>query len=488
MASWEPSPDHLSTVLVEQNPWYTTGAVPGSFAPETERPLVEGVVKALGAQDRRRFQLILGPRRVGKATVMYQAARSLLRRGIAPNRLWWVRLDHPLLLDVDLGVLAKLAIQLAGGSDRASTRPAFIFLDELVYAKKWDLWLKTFYDEQWPVRIVASSSAVAALQRQHVESGVGRWDERYLTPYLLSEYLTLRDTPIEPDGGQHLGDALEGVLADQPDRSILRAALRELLFTGGFPDLLVRFRGGSERDEERLVESQRVLRADAVERAIYKDIPQSFGVDNPMQLERLLYAVAGQATGLLSPTKIATQLRMTEPTIDRYLSYLERSFILFLLPNYGTEMAKQRRGRRLYFYDSAIRNAALERGLAPLNDATEMGVLYENVAASHLQCLSLLSLARCYHWREGNTEVDLIYDDIQQPIAFEIASRPEHSRKGLSALIERHPQFKGNAWLVSPDGPAVSPSTSRDGIGQIPLPYLLVAIGAHFNRRLRASL
>lgn len=38
-----------------------------------------------------------------------------------------------------------------------------------------DLWFKTFYDERWPVRIAATSSATAALRDRRTESGVGRW-------------------------------------------------------------------------------------------------------------------------------------------------------------------------------------------------------------------------------------------------------------------------------------------------------------------------
>lgn len=47
-----------------------------------------------------------------------------------------------------------------------------------------------------------------------------------------------------------------------------------------------------------------MLRSDAVERAIYKDIPQVFGVENPIVLERLLYVLAGRMTGILSPAGI----------------------------------------------------------------------------------------------------------------------------------------------------------------------------------------
>ncbi len=488
MPTWEASPDDLAEVLVQQNPWTTSGQVPGTLAPPTERPLVAGITDALLRRDLRRFQVILGPRRVGKTTVMYQAARHLLASGIQPRRLWWLQLDHPLLLDLDLGSVVQVVMRLAGRSADHETDPVYLFLDELVYAKNWDLWLKTFYDEHWPLRIVGSSSAVAALRRQHTETGVGRWDERYLTPYLLHEYLALRGTPVDLPGTGHLAETIEEVIQVQPDRKLLADAHRELLFTGGFPELLVRFRN-TVGDDERLIESQRVLRSDAVERAIYKDIPQSFGVDNPMQLERLLYVAAGQAAGIVSPKKISQQLGITEPTVERYLTYLERSFVLFTLPNYsGSEIARQRRGRRLYFYDAAIRNAALERGLAPLRSPVEMGVLYENMAAAHLYCLSLLTQVRCAHWRDGSYEVDLVYDDPEAPVAIEIASSADHTRRGLVAFVERHPQFRGRAWVVAVDAPAVSARDSREGIGQLPLDFFLIAVGAEFNSRLSSLL
>jgi predicted AAA+ superfamily ATPase len=462
--------------------------VPGALAPPIERPLVGGVTAALRRDDLRRFQLILGPRRVGKTTVMYQAVRHLLQAGVHSGLVWWLRLDHPLLMDFDLGQLARSMLGTMESLRTVLRQPLYVFFDELVYAKNWDLWLKTFFDEQWPMRIVASSSAVAALRRQHTETGVGRWDERFLTPYLLSEYLGLRGTPVDAPSAGHLSGTLEAVLDERPDLQPLAAAQRELLFTGGFPELLVRWREGTS-ETERLIESQRVLRADAVERAVYKDIPQSFGVDNPMLLERLLYVAAGQAAGIVSPTKLSQQLGISEPTVEKYLSYLERSFVLFLLPNYsGSEVARQRRGRRLYFYDTAVRNAVLERGLAPIRNPAELGLLFENMAAAHLFCLSRITRARCAHWRDGNFEVDLIYDDPEEPLAFEIATSAGHTRRGLSTFVERHPRFRGRAWVVSLEPIVVRPAEARDGIGQLPLEYLLLAIGSEFNARVSALL
>jgi predicted AAA+ superfamily ATPase len=368
MATWRPGPEDLQRVFDEQNPWHGTGRVPGVLARPIERPLAQELWRLLAGNRLERYQLVLGPRRVGKTTAMYQTVRHLLDEGFDPRRLWWLRLDHPLLLREELGTLVRSVLTDAPGG-----KPIVLFLDELVYARDWDLWLKTFFDDRWPVRIVATSSATAALRHRRLESGVGRWTEQYLTPYLFSEFLDLLGRGIDVDVAPTLAGTLASLPTRVPDELGIETLRRRYLLLGGFPELLAGERERTEESDEagRLLESQQVLRSDAVERAVYKDIPQSFGVDNPMMLERLLYVLAGQVTGILSPKKVCQELDgLSQPTFDRYLNYLERAFLVFTLPNYsGREAAIQKRGRKLYFLDGAVRNAALQRGLAPLGDA-----------------------------------------------------------------------------------------------------------------------
>lgn len=433
-------------------------------------------------------------------------------------------MDHPLLMSVDLGDLVRAVIPEGATFEH----PAYVMLDEIVYADKWDLWLKTFFDEQWPVQVAATSSATAALRERRTESGVGRWAEHHLLPYSFAEFLEL----VSDD---NLGGAgLQEQVAPSPTlRETLRALphgmrplrdragmLLAFIFIGGFPELLVqssrelRKLGGTGRDRDEigvpgalmptgveedsdvsqffvnlLLNSQRILRNDAVERAIYKDIPQSFGVNDPLMLERLLYVLAGQMAGLLSPSSICGDLGLSQPTFDRYLSYLERAFLVFALPNYsGTEVAVQRRGRKLYFVDGAVRNAALQRGLSPLDDAVEQGLLFENLAATSLNTLAQHSDVRLYHWREGKHEVDLVFDDPNDPVAFEIASSTSHHRTGLIEFAERHPRFRGCCYLVAPQAPVTHPNRSADDIGTLPLETFLLAVGGQAQLALDRTL
>jgi len=81
-------------------------------------------------------------------------------------------------------------------------------------------------------------------------------------------------------------------------------------------------------------------------------------------------------------------------------------------------------------------------------------------------------------------EVDLLYAHPTEPVAFEIASSPNHGRGGLRRLMERHPRFIKRCYLVSPESPVLPPDRSTDGIGTLPLDMLLLAIGAQAEREL----
>ncbi len=483
---WQPGPEDLQRVFDEQNPWQRRGAVPDSLARKVERPLAQLLWRRLRNDDPHRYQLVLGPRRVGKTTALYQTVRHLINDGIEPARIWWMRLDHPLLLQESLESLVRAAI---AACDASAERPAYLMLDELVYTDRWDLWLKTFYDDAWPVRIAATSSATAALRERRLESGIGRWSEQHLTPYLFPEFLDLIDRRPHVDIGDDLGASIAALAPGRRSDGDLAALRRTFMLVGGFPELLTRPGNATDDESDSLLQSQQILRSDAVERAIYKDIPQSFGVDNPLMLERLLYVLAAQITGVLSPSGIGKDLGLSQPTFDRYLSYLEQAFLVFTLANYsGRESSVQKRGRKLYFVDGAIRNAALQRGLAPLDNPEEQGTLVENLVAATLRSLALHTGSRLYHWRDGKHEVDLVFDHPDRPLALEIASSPQHSRTGLQVFAERHPRFGEGTYLVAPQAAVIHPEATPSGVGSLPLDLLLLLVGAQAEAALARSL
>ena len=397
--AWPPE-DELLQILNEQNPWHALGKVPSALVRPVRRPFAEHIWKTLLQAPFHRYQLIIGPRRVGKTVAMYQTVQELITQGVKPTQLWWCHLAHPVLMRMDLDALVGLATRVCTATAQS---PAYFFLDELTYARNWDTWLKSFYDEQRPLRILGTSSSTAALRQGRLESGVGRWEEQFLAPCLFTEYLSLRDKSASLRALPTLAETIEAAAQSITATTDLSRERQRFIFIGGFPELLMRqsrrepaqlslFEAGGDQQSElasELFHSQRVLRDDAVQKALYIDIPQVFGVGEPLKLERLLYTLAGQMTGLVSFAKLSADVGLTTPTVEKYVSYFERSFLVFLLPNYAPrEETVQRRGRKLYFVDGAVRNAALQRGIMPLENPSEMGVLLENVVAAHLFALA----------------------------------------------------------------------------------------------------
>src|SRR5690606_23287632 len=167
---------------------------------------------------------------------MYQTVRALLGQGVPANRLWWLRLDHPILLQSSMEDLVRHILRETSAT---SSAPVFLFFDELTYGRDWDLWLKTFYDERWPVKVAGTSSSVAALRERHVESGVGRWEEQYLAPYLFDEFLDLVDRAPKIEVGNTLAETLLRLAASPVHEAELVPLRVAFSLIGGFPELLL---------------------------------------------------------------------------------------------------------------------------------------------------------------------------------------------------------------------------------------------------------
>ena len=479
--TWKPSRETYLEALTDQNPWSRMGRVPEALAKTVRRPLAEVLWRTMLGEPFR-YQVVLGPRRVGKTVTMYQTIQQLLAHGVPANRLWFLRLDHPLLMHFELGAWVKSLRNNFGGSP---ADPIYLFLDEVNYSHGWDRWLKTFFDEQWPIRVVATSSSTAILRGRTYESGIGRWNEQFLMPYSYTEYLSLRNMGFgRPKSEADLFSTLLAAIEAKHDYTPQSPLLQLFLLIGGFPELLTSLQ---EDDlESGLFRSQQVLRSEAVQRVAGMDIPQAFDIKHPLILERLLYVLAGQICGLMNVSKLSTELGLSRATMHQYISYLEQAYLIFTLPNFAVSEEKiQRKGRKVYFVDGAVRNAALQRGLSPISDHQEQGYLMENAVGSHLYSLSLQSGARLFHWREGHDEVDFVYGEPGNHIAFEVSRSGDHSMKGLNAIQVRYPELKGRCFLVSDRSPAYRrPDESADGVGRIPLQTFLLATGAHANAML----
>ncbi len=495
------------------NPWHETGEIGRDRVPPVERRLAQLLWRRLLGEGLRRYQVVQGPRRVGKSTVLRQTVRHLLASGIEPRRIWWLQMDVPDVKRHDLRAVMEHVIAASGA---APERPTYVMVDEVARAEQWALWLKTFYDDSWPVEILATASSIEKLRGARMESGIGRWDEQFLLPCSFSEFIELCPLPSQhaAPAGTATTERFSGTIEALAPAAYASRELDEardiLMLIGGWPDLLLQARAeldtlaperptrphalaaapdsppdrASRSDvfADNVRRAQDRLQSDVVDRVIFRDIQESVDVDNPARLRDLLHVLADQVTGVMSPEKISRNLGVSQPTVRRYSELLANSYLTFALPNYSeNELAVQRRGRKVYFWDSAVRNAVLSRATTPLSRAGEYGQLLENLAASTLRALGETTSTPVCYWRRGTQEVDLIYHDRNDPLAFEIAASARHSRAGLRALAESHTEFSGRCYLVAPDAELIPPGHSPDGVGSIPFNAFLIGVGAQIQ-------
>lgn len=428
-------------------------------------------------------QVVSGPRRAGKTTLLYQVIHEMMEAGVSPKRIHYATMDHaPLkgqsLLDI-IGVLTH-------ESGATPEEPAFLFLDEIAYAEDWDIALKNSYDlpHMYPAKIVAASSSALHLKQGHMESGAGRWEQFYLMPMSFAEHLTLGGiaSPELPQGvplAEKLDFFAEG---QEPDQSIQKA-LAVFVLAGGMP--LEIDRSDLASVESRHGEIQNTLRV-LSEKIVYQDITSVSGVRDPVKLADLLQLLADRPSGVMSKRNITSTLATSENTVNSYMSHLENSLVVFTLQQYAANLKRAtRKPKKASFWDVAMPAALRNRTSREILRTEQYGWSLENIAAAALNELVLqaISGAQVHHWRQDdNYEVDLVFTEAgSEPLALEIAGSFTHSTRGLNEFLAKHPNFAGRAYLVAPDAPV----SHRKPVGTLPLGEFLLAANSRTNEMLR---
>ena len=89
--------EQILKVLKAYNPWWGTGVVNPGFTKTYRRFAYYEAMKRLEQKDLRRTIVLTGTRRVGKTTIQYQMIDRLLKKGVPPQKILFVSMDHPML-------------------------------------------------------------------------------------------------------------------------------------------------------------------------------------------------------------------------------------------------------------------------------------------------------------------------------------------------------------------------------------------------------
>ena len=405
------SKEGILKVLTAFNPWWKTGAVNPKMTKTYKRFAFHEAMKRLDQNDLRRIVVLTGTRRVGKTTIQYQMIDTLLKRGVDPQKIVFISMDHPML-------------KLSGVNDVLecyheniyAEQDVYYFFDEVQYAQDWDRWLKMIYDMQPDTNVVATGSASPALVKGNQESGAGRWTVIQVPTMSFYEYCELLD--LERPQLPKTLKMTQMLHMTQPERTRIMMQLQKVqnhftryLQVGGFPELAL-----SDND----IMAQQIMREDVVDKVLKRDLPSLYNLRNATELERIFLYLCNVSSEIVSIEAIAKELSgVSRPTVENYIQYLESANLIYMsLPVDMAGKKVLKASPKIYIADAAIRNAVLmDESL--LTDSIEMGKIVETAVYKHVAAFYYQQATSVGYFRGGRKgkEIDIVVD---KPNAYNI--------------------------------------------------------------------
>ena len=271
--------EQILKVLKAYNPWWGTGVVNPGFTKTYRRFAYYEAMKRLEQKDLRRTIVLTGTRRVGKTTIQYQMIDRLLKKGVPPQKILFVSMDHPMLKLSGLNDLLECY-----HSNVYAEQDCYYFFDEIQYASDWDKWMKTIYDMQPETKMVATGSASPALMKGSSESGAGRWSVIQVSTLSFYEYCALIGARV-PELGPEIRPTAFLHMAQQ-ERTAVMIKLEEVqnyfyaISARGvdFPELAL------ASDD---LMAQQIMREDVVDKVLKRDLPALYKIRSATELERI---------------------------------------------------------------------------------------------------------------------------------------------------------------------------------------------------------
>ena len=148
---------------------------------------------------------------------------------------------------------------------------------------------------------------------------------------------------------------------------------------------------------------------------IERDVRSIINVGDLIQFQRFVRLCAGRIGQLVNFSEMGNEIGVNYHTIQRWLSVLEASFIVFRLqPWYNSFNKRIIKSTKLYFYDTGLASYLLGiRDEKDLDSHFSRGLLFENLIIAELMkfCYNSGMRPRLYFWRDrSGNEVDCIIE------------------------------------------------------------------------------
>ena len=361
-----------------------------------ERHHLQTLIKRM--QEPRRFlQVIMGPRQVGKTTLVTQLAAQ-------------AKIDY-LFVSAD-SVAASNATWLEQQWEAAriklaqhETKEFLLVIDEIQKIDNWSETVKLLWDtdtrNNLNLKVILLGSSRLLLQQGLTESLAGRFESTYMGHWSFDEM-----------------------------QQAFGWDVNQYVWFGGYPGSATLI-DNEERWKTYVTQS-------LIETSISKDILMLTRVDKPALMKRLFELGCLYSGQILSYTKVLGQLQDAgnTTTLSHYLELLDTAGLLAGVEKYAPDVIRQRSSSpKFQVHNTALisaqRNDLFKDTLAKPD---EWGRMVESAIGAHLINHSLTEKFNLHYWRERNEEVDFVIERKGKVIGLEVKSGAAGSTSGMTAF------------------------------------------------------
>ena len=176
---------------------------------------------------------------------------------------------------------------------------------------------------------------------------------------------------------------------------------RDLLWKGGFPEVW----------SENL--NVQIFFDDYIQTYIERDLRQILNVTNLYDFRRFLSLLALRTGQLLNYSELAKDIGISVNTVKSWVSVLEISGIIILVPPYYRNLGKRLiKSPKVYFCDNGLAASFLNiHSIQMLENSLHLGNLWENFVLTELVKYGIVPGKNIFYFRDQNgVEIDFILE------------------------------------------------------------------------------
>ena len=376
---------------------------------------------------KKEFTILIGPRQIGKSTMLKQMFEDLLAKG---ETAFFLNLDRKDILE-ELNISPENLFKICPlENDKKIT----VFIDEIQYLDDATTFLKLLFDEySTRLKIVATGSSAFYIDKQFKDSLAGRKKIFQMGTLDFEEFLHFK-------GRNDLVDEVVSLKLKKKTKSVHETILwnymNEFMNYGGYPAVVL------EDNADEKIALLREIRDSYIKR----DLLES-GVTDQTKFYRMFMLLASQSGGMLNVNEISNTLRITNATVENYLYILQKCFHITLVKPFYNNLRKElTKMPKVYINDIGLRNILINY-FGSIEQRSDKGLILENF------CFRVLTenyeQDQIKYWRtaDGN-EIDFIVEtQFMRGFAVEVKFSEQQAKPSkYKKFVENYPEFPLEFW------------------------------------------